>query len=185
MSEAAWIERARRAHRSVAHFSELSLQLMALGSGPELLFAVHQAAIDAVKVTNACFAAASFYAGKTIEPGALPPRDDELDAAIGPARLAALCVVAGHQHAVAAEQTTDSDVQVMVDACALIAKHGAEHARLCWDIVGYCIEVGGDEVRSALRAMILPSGAGPELQARVAAWLAADADGAPESDGGP
>jgi hypothetical protein len=68
----AWTEEAQLEHASVATFSWLSLELLALGAPPELVKETHSAAIDEVGHAQHCFALASGYAGRCVGPDAFP-----------------------------------------------------------------------------------------------------------------
>lgn len=136
-----WWQAGREEHASVAAFSELSLQLMALGAGPELLHAAHQAAIDELKHAERCLALASAYAGKPLVPG--PLAISALSPAVAPMALALTALrdgcygeaVAGRQAAAAAAAASDPAV---VATLQCIARDEAAHAALGWRVVAFC-----------------------------------------------
>src|SRR5205085_12074693 len=66
-----WLADAASEHASIAAFARLSLELMALGAGPELLAACHRAAADEVRHAELCFTVARAYAGRELDPGPL------------------------------------------------------------------------------------------------------------------
>src|SRR5207248_1646672 len=67
-----WLVEARAEHASIAAFSALSLDLMAVGAPPRLLERAHRAALDEIVHARVCFALASAYAGEELAPGAFP-----------------------------------------------------------------------------------------------------------------
>ncbi|HWC75384.1 MAG TPA: hypothetical protein VG454_15725, partial [Gemmatimonadales bacterium] len=67
-----WTVEARAEHAAVAAFSKLALELMALGAPPDLVARANRAAIQEVEHARLCFAVASAYAGRALEPAPLP-----------------------------------------------------------------------------------------------------------------
>jgi hypothetical protein len=151
-------------HASVAAFARATLQLMSLGAPPALLARVQQAALDEIDHARRSFALASRFAGEARGPSALP---DAL-AVIPKVDLAALAVdtlregclgesVAADLAAAALADARDPEVRATL---AVIARDERAHAALAWDVVAWCVEAGGEDVRralaEALRAMPTP-----------------------------
>src|SRR5262245_23198851 len=66
-----WSLAARFEHASIASFNKFSLELLAVGAPGTLVAAANRAALQEVEHAQACFAAASAYAGRGIGPGPL------------------------------------------------------------------------------------------------------------------
>ena len=66
-----WQEAALAEHASVGAFSQLSLQLLALGAPPGLLALTHQAALDEIRHAEIAFALASGYGDASVGPSPL------------------------------------------------------------------------------------------------------------------
>lgn len=170
-------------HASIAAFARLSLQLLALGAPPELIARSHQAALEEVDHARRCAALASRFAGRPVAPGALP----EACAPVARVDLATMAAdtlregclgeaVAAEVAARALAKATDAGVR---EALTVIARDEAEHARLAWDIVDWCVSAGGDPVRDALAEVLRTApdvGARGDVTvgARLAPWGRAD-----------
>jgi hypothetical protein len=156
---AAWAKAGAGEHASVAAFSRLSLQLMALGAPTELLFAVHQAALDEIGHADICWSVARELGGVTARPGAFP-FGESVKVQVALAELAASAVRDGclaeslgaHVTSVAAELAPDPIVR---EALTTIAAEEATHAVLSFRLVAWAIHSGGAEVKAAVRAALL------------------------------
>ena len=168
----AWRRDGLAEHASVAAFSHLALDLLALGAPASLVDAAHAAARDEVDHARRCFSLASAYAGTPIGPGAFP----EARAAAPSVTLAALveaslrdgCVdEAASAHVLAACALAARD-PVVRDALHTMAADEARHAALAWDIVAWALAASPDAVAPVLRAWVdAPSNAPSPLDAIV------------------
>jgi hypothetical protein len=162
-----WREAGAEAHAAVASYSMLSLQLMAIGTGPDLLFAAHQAAIDEVRRTRLCFALASAYAGEKIEP-TISSSAIELDGdavALAQSTLRDGCIGAARRAQAASQAMSTEGDAAVAKVFGLIATDQAKHVAMSWDVVALCIETGGEPVKEALRAV---TDVDDEVSARLA-----------------
>jgi hypothetical protein len=96
----AWLAEAATEHASVAAFSRISLELLALGAPPDLVAKAHRAAMDEIEHARACYAlAARFGMARGPAPLAVP--------AMGPidrARFAKSAILDGFANEAAAAQ---------------------------------------------------------------------------------
>ena len=152
----AWANAGAAEHASVAAFSRLALQLMALGAPNELVRDVHRAALDEIGHAELCWRLARDLGGSQVAVGPFPFRAPvALDVPL--AELAADTARGGcleetlgaHLAAIAASLAPDSDVR---DALKTIAADEATHAVLSFRIVAWALRVGGPEVDAAVRA---------------------------------
>jgi hypothetical protein len=157
----AWLDDALAEHASIAAFTRVSMQLLAVGAPPELVEASHQAALDEVRHARACFTLASMYGARWEAPGPMPvdairkaacdrvtiAREALLEGCLGEATATAIARYG-------AETCTDNVVKLILEG---IAQDEESHVQLAWGIVGWCISTGGDVVANAigdaLRAM--------------------------------
>jgi len=149
----AWLADAAAEHASVAAFSRVAMELMAVGAPPQLLDDTLRAAQDEVRHAQACYGMASRFTPSIQGPGPLPaatPRtpslvqvavDAFLEGCVGET-TAALVAERG------AGAATDPHTQEVLRA---IASDEAEHAALAWRTVKWALEHGGAEVAGALR----------------------------------
>lgn len=165
---AKWSKDAASEHASIAAFSRLSLQLLALGAPPELVEAAHLAALDEVRHARDAYALASAYAGEPVGPGRLDVTGTLADVAdVTLARLAVetfedgcmnetyASVDAREKHAL----YTDSAVH---DVLGVVADDEERHAELAWKIVAWAVRTGGDTVKPALAEAVARAAAMPE-----------------------
>lgn len=153
----AWARAGAAEHASVAAFSRLALELMALGAPNDLLRAVHQAALDEVGHADLCWAAAKRAGHSDVCAAEFPIRELKLAS-----NLAALAAAAIREGCLA--ETLGA--QVMIEIAALvsdpetkavldtIAREEATHAVLSFRIVAWALRVGGAEVKAAVRAAL-------------------------------
>lgn len=142
---ARWTRDAREEHASVAAFSRLSLDLLALGAGASLVERAHRAALDEVRHARLGFALASAYAGAPVGPDGWP------DALVGPGvesardtlrRVAVESLVDGaYGEGLAAlrAEAERSDDPAVAAVLAVIARDEAVHAALGWDVMVFCV----------------------------------------------
>lgn len=152
---AGWLEDARTEHASVAAFSRLALDLLAIGAPPNLVIRAHSAAMDEVDHARKAYAIASRFAGRTLEPttypkaAALEPR--ELDA-LTVARESLLEGVVGESACAAllARGASEVSSDVLRRHLARLAADEAGHAELARDIVRHCVARAGSAKLSLL-----------------------------------
>lgn len=149
----AWTRDAAMEHASVASFSRLALELLALGAPPALVDATHVAARDEIRHARFAFGIASRLAGAPRGPGPLAistapaattlvalARETFVDGCVGET-LATLEAFAGRDGA------TEGELR---EGLARIGEEEAAHAELAWRIVAWCVTEGGAPVRAAL-----------------------------------
>jgi hypothetical protein len=165
---AAWARAGAEEHASVAAFSRLSLELMALGAPIELLREVHQAALDELAHTERCFELSRHFGGAALRadsfPFSGPIRVDTSLAELAHAAAREGClaetlgaILAG----AAAELAPEPEVRA---ALAGIAAEEARHAVLSYRIVAWALREGGDAVRAAVRVAFASAWPEPELE---------------------
>ncbi len=177
----AWLDDALAEHASIAAFTRLSMQLLAVGAPPRLLEETHRAAIDEVRHAQRCFTLASAYGANPETPGGLAPdaiREAPCDlATIAAEALLDGCVGEGVAAAVARASRDDARDPEVRRALDEIAGDELRHAELAWSVVSWCLDAGGRRVEDALSdalrslgerefSMALPEGVD------VAAWVA-------------
>jgi len=170
----AWTREALLEHASVASFSVVALDLLALGAPADLVAATHRAALDEVRHARVCFALASAYAGSNVAPGKLPELE-RARPACDPVRLAVDTIVAGCVGETLAACALAARAQLADPSIARvlsrIAEDEARHAALAWRIVAWAIGDGGEPVRraarealeAALAGMVAPRESSPDL----------------------
>lgn len=151
----AWARAGAAEHASVAAFSRLALELMALGAPNDLLRGVHQAALDEVGHADLCWALAKANGYPQLSALAFPIHDIKLAPSLAALARAAvregcLSETLGAEVMLAvAEQAPNSEVRAALGA---IAREEATHAVLSFRIVAWALQVGGIDVQSAVRA---------------------------------
>lgn|GEM_PF-3176353 len=153
---------ARDEHASVAAFSRISLTLVALGAPSRLVELAHQAALQEIRHARRTFALASAYLERTVGPGPLPELLTEASGCDGtPAEaiswlaaesLADGCLGEGFAAAMAQQACTRARDPAVRETLAVIARDEAAHAEFSWELLGWCLAVGGEKVRDELRA---------------------------------
>jgi hypothetical protein len=185
----AWRTNARTEHASVAAFARVATELMALGAPRRLVEGAHRDALDEIAHTEACFALATRVDGRALGPGALPIATERFAwrgwrrGAL--ARLAVDSLVEGVLlEGVSARAVAElARVATWAPARATlttIARDEARHATHAFEVLTWCLEVGGAPVEAAVRGALhhLPDTLGHSL-------TAAAADGALEPFGIP
>ncbi|MDI3287210.1 ferritin-like domain-containing protein [Polyangium sp. 15x6] len=172
----AWTEIAALEHASVASFARFTLQLMALGAPPELLFAAQQAAADEVEHARVGYALASRYADRPIGPSKLDltgvPLDTDLRVVLG-SLIEEACVgeTIGAAEALALAGMVRDPVLGQVHA--RIAEDEQRHAELAWRTLRFLL-AGADEdtrrfARAAFDRAIEAASADPSIRRAVVA----------------
>jgi hypothetical protein len=165
---AAWAADASLEHASVAAFSALSLDLLALAAPPALLRRAHAAALDEIGHAQIGFALASAYAGTPVLPGPLTADDTRQPSPLPtPAethherliRVACETAVDGcvGERAAAEIALLGSRLCENGSVAALLARIAVEeqrHADFAWDLLVHLLGVGGEPVRRAVIAAL-------------------------------
>ena len=180
---AAWRENGRTEHASVAAFGRLTVDLMALGAPPALIAGANRDALDEIRHTELCFSLARSLDGQAMSPAPFP--EAQTARTLSPLRSIALAELAvdslvdGALH----EGVSARIVAKLVKRCESaeirailkeIAADEGRHAAHGWDVVEWCVEVGGANVARALLGALggLPKSMHAELplEAEDGAW---------------
>jgi hypothetical protein len=159
----AWVYDARCEHASVAAFSALSLQLMALSAPAELLADVHRAALDEISHAAICFGLAAHLGSASdtsMGPGALSSLGLRLDP--GAAALAEETV----RDACLGETLASLVLGRAAELCApelsaklrRMAEDELRHAELGFRVVAFLVAQGGEPVARAARQAMAQGG---------------------------
>jgi hypothetical protein len=156
---ARWLANARMEHASVAAFSQLSLQLAALGAPAHLLAATHRAALEEIEHACASFAIARALTGEPHTAGAIPALRTAGDGGCDLVRLAVDslvdgCLAEGIAADAAARGAERASESLIRRTMTMIARDEAGHATLAWDILAWCVAHGGARVRAAVAARV-------------------------------
>ncbi len=155
-----WLHDARKEHASVPAFGQVAWQLVALGAPSDLVRRAHISCLQEIDHAERCFALASAYAGHDLGVQAMP----ELSAggaALPVDRTRALVKVAtealidgalleDYNAELAKTALCDVKDAAAREALTRIVVDEAEHARLAWDIIAFCLDEGGAPVSRAL-----------------------------------
>lgn len=158
---AEWRDNARKEHASVAAFSQLAVDLMAVGAPPALVAAAHSDALDEIRHAAACFAIARDIDGKTESPA--PFAEARVQKRLFTwSRSVALAQIAidaladgvlneGIAARLLAQLAKECELPAMRPILRAMAADESRHAAHSWEIVAWCLDEGGDVVASALR----------------------------------
>lgn len=149
----AWLRDAVDEHASVAAFSRVVLELMAVGAPAHLLAATTDAARDEIGHAARCFEIASAIAGRPLGPGPLP---------VAPVRAANLqqvavdafvegCVGETTAALVAERSAALATDPLIKEALGRTADDETRHAALAWRTLAWAMQQGGADVREAVR----------------------------------
>lgn len=150
-----WLDDARSEHASVASFARATLELLAVGAPPKLVFASQQASLDEIRHARTCFTLAALYVGEAAEPGPLPmlaPRDGGL-VALACAVFVEGCVGETIAALAALRASRGCEVAPIQSALAGIAEDETRHAELAWATLAFAVHRGGVEVADAVRRL--------------------------------
>jgi hypothetical protein len=179
-----WHHDAQKEHSSVPAFGRLAWVLTGLGAPAELLAGCHRAALEEIEHARRCFALAGGYAGA---PQSAAPVPEILRTGIGvegdPLLTVALetlrdgCLIEDFNADVAGCAAAAAADPAAKELAEIIARDERSHADLAWQILAWCVELGGERLRRAIaaEAAALPS-AGPRAYAEDEAQLVAAAD---------
>ncbi|HXX68337.1 MAG TPA: hypothetical protein VEK07_14195 [Polyangiaceae bacterium] len=176
---AQWRENAKTEHASVAAFARLTLDLMALGAPAHLLAAAQRDALDEVRHTQMCLSLASAVDGAPHEPAPFP--EVHLSGRPFPSRTLALASLAAHSLVdgalheglsarVVSRLARLAHAKPVRDVLARIAADEGRHSAHGWQVVEWCVTVGGAPVLCAVQ------GAASALPHQVRASMPAAAE---------
>ena len=180
-----WLHDARKEHASVPAFGQVARQLVVLGAPSDLVKRAHLSCLQEIDHAERCFALASTYAGEDLGVQAMPdlargsgelPRD-RMRALVQVATEALVDGALLEDFNAELARTALDDVRdpAAHEALVRIVEDEADHARLAWDIIAFCVREGGAPVARALEARFakvadrIDSLYEPELEAMVAA----------------
>ncbi len=155
-----WLKLAGDEHASVAAFSRLALELIALGAPPRLVAGAHRAALEEVEHAQLCFRVASALAGRPLSAAPLEAATAPL-AAPSFDRLARESLVDGVLNegaaAVAVERLAGkARTPWLREALLRVAEQERAHAAFAAQLVAWCevqpaqvVRVRGDHPRAA------------------------------------
>jgi hypothetical protein len=165
---ALWAKAGAEEHASVASFSRLALELMALGAPTTLLADVQRAALDEVRHAESCWELARHFGGSRVTAGEFPfagpvaVRVTLAELAYAAAREGCLGETLGaHLAAAVAALAPEPDVRRVLEA---IASEEAEHAVLSFRIVAWALQTGGERARAAVKQAFAEPWPEPELE---------------------
>lgn len=175
----AWRENGQTEHASVAAFARLTLDLMALGAPPDLIAASNQDALDEIRHAELCFSLARGIDGLEKSPAPFP--EAARARTLSPFRKLALVQLAvdslidgalheGVSARVAAALAKKCESPQIKAVLKQIAADEGRHAAHGWDVVEWCLHVGGASTAQALL------GAARALSIEMHAPLAAEAE---------
>jgi hypothetical protein len=182
---AEWRSNALKEHASVAAFSHLALDLMAVGAPRELIQAAQHDALDETDHVAICLSIACAFDGRTEGPAPFPEarkqkrlRTRVRDVALAQIALDALADGVLNE-GVAARLLAKLSLVAVTPWLAVrlrqMAHDESRHAQHSWDIVLWCLREGGETVRAALRGALntLPRQIEPSSppDARAGEWL--------------
>ena len=165
-----WLLTARMEHASIAAFSQLSLQLSALGAPAHLLAWTHRAALEEIGHAERCFAIASALTGAQHRAGPIVELARASTGAIDLTRLAIGslidgCLAEGVAADVATYAAGTATEPAIRDTLALIAREEAGHAELAWAVLAWCLDEGAARDAVAARVEALSRELSPALPA--------------------
>jgi hypothetical protein len=129
-------------HASIASFSVFTMELLAVGAPPELVYDAQQAALDEVDHARITFAIASVFAGRMAGPGPLAlgdvaPKTDLSTIAAQAVREG--CIGETIASLIAAAQAECAEHLHLEIALRKIADDEARHAELAWRFVRWAL----------------------------------------------
>lgn len=156
----AWHLSARMEQASVAAFSQLSLYLAALGAPACLVEKCHRAALQEIDHARRCYAIARQISGV---PWTAGPIDELVDP--GPGKIVSFerlaigsllhgCLAEGLAARVAREASIRASEASICETLRIISTDEQEHAELAWEILAWCLDVGGTSVSSAVEVRL-------------------------------
>ena len=172
---ARWLRAALAEHASVAAFSQISLQLLALGAPARLLEGTHRAALDEIRHAEITFALASAYGGGT-HVGPSPLSIDTAPASRSLREVAIDALLDGciGEAANALAMADEAEHEPIAEVAALIrtlVSDEERHAILAWQVVQWAIAEDA-ALLPVLTAALEREALGPSRRAQVAREVA-------------
>jgi hypothetical protein len=152
-----WTQEAQAEHAAIAAFSKLALELIAHGAPPALIAGANKAAIQEVQHAKLCFALASAYSGEVLAPAPFPAalaHDTTSLERLARESLLDGCMREGLASIIARLGAETARDPVVARVLRIQAREEAQHAALAWDILDWCLERGGTELRRTLLAAL-------------------------------
>jgi len=160
---AEWRRNGSKEHASIAAFSRLSLDLLALGAPPELLAEVQRDALDEIRHAQLCFSVARDLDGRAEGPATFPEARESSRSL--PSRSLALSKLAidaivdgvlneGVSARILGRLSHASTHPRLAEVLRGMAADEARHAAHSWNVVAFCIDAGGTNVVHALRGAL-------------------------------
>lgn len=159
-----WRDNACKEHASVAAFSQLALDLMAVGAPPELVRAAQRDALDEVAHAELCFAIARAIDGRVLSAAPFPEARTQRwlftqskSVALSQMAIDALAdgvLNEGIAARLLAELARECEEPEMAAMLRTMAADESRHAAHSWEIVEFCLQRGGPVVASALRGAL-------------------------------
>lgn len=169
----AWRRNGLTEHASVAAFARVSLELMALGAPRRLVDAAHADAIDESRHTDLCFDLARRFDGRDVRPGAFPAAAARPSRGPRTWRLCRLAVDSlidgaineGVSARVVASLSKEVEDEAVADVLRSIARDEGRHAVHGFEVLAWCVMVGGAPVAAAVESALhhLPATLGAPL----------------------
>jgi hypothetical protein len=158
---AEWRDNGKKEHASVAAFAQLTLDLMAVGAPPELVSGAQRDALDEIRHAAACFALARDIDGREESPAPFPDARTRkfLFTASREIALTQIAIDAladgvlneGIASRLLAQLAKKCELPAMAPVLREMAADESRHAAHSWEIIAWCLEVGGNTVLAALR----------------------------------
>lgn len=155
-----WRQNGRAEHASIASFSRLSVDLLAVGAPMQLITHAHQDALDEVRHTETCFRIAALIDGEMHSPAAFPEvHHAKSRSTVHAKALQELAIeglidgalyegVAADLLAKLAHEAATPFLQETLHGIAADERRHAEHG---WEILQWCIQTGGLDVVQAVQ----------------------------------
>ena len=149
----AWLADAAAEHASIAAFSRVVLELMAVGAPADLLAATVAASQDEVRHAKGCYAVASTLAERELGPGPLAvvaPREATL-ARVAVDALVEGCIGETIAALVAERAGNAASAPAVRELLAMTAEDESRHAAVAWRTLAWALREGGADVAAAVR----------------------------------
>lgn len=154
-----YLETARAEHASVASFNRFSLELISLGAPANLIRRAQEAALDEVRHAQQAFSISNTLLSKEFQPSAM-----SIDVQLAKNHLAlakAVLEEAAIQETIAVllavEQLRVVQSPVIKAYLQEVVEDESRHAELAFDTLRWCLEMGGEEVRTLIHDRIQES----------------------------
>ena len=151
-----YLAAAQAEHASIASFNRFALELISFGAPPNLIQRAQEAAIDEIRHAQSAFSIANSLLEQQPQPANMP-MDVQLATNIQDLASAVLEEAAIQETLavlLAAEQrkiVQSPDIKRFLDD---VIRDESRHAELAFETLRWCIEVGGEEIRSLIAQRI-------------------------------